>query len=83
MCIAGHGSSTHRPWLGAAPLPPPGTPRGSLPLLGPQQTRSFDPFPYHLLETNGLSLALAAIKPHCANALSLSGSDLMIIKWHI
>uniref|UniRef100_A0A8C3JWU2 Myosin XVIIIA n=1 Tax=Calidris pygmaea TaxID=425635 RepID=A0A8C3JWU2_9CHAR len=50
---------------------------------GPRQTRPFDPFPHHLLERNGPSSALAAIKPRCANALSLSGSDLMIIKWHI
>lgn len=83
MCIAGclHGSALAL----AVCSPVPCTwPQGHPALWGPPSLlgRLF-PSPHHLLEAHRPSSMLAAIKPRCANALSLSGSDLMIIKWHI
>lgn len=87
MCIAGclHGSASALALccpraMCCAPHVAPGTP---CTLGTPNLPGRLFPFPHYLLEAHRPSPVLAAIKPRCANALSLSGSDLMIIKWHI
>lgn len=91
MCAAGRlrWASAQAPTGCCAPNPPPQElpapwgPLGTPGTLGTPPDHPVLPPPSISSKQMGRARRSLLLQPRCANALSLSGSDLMIIKWHI